>query len=226
MASGLRKGSVKEGASGGGARAIPGVPKWYAGKKSSKVGLCMPTKTTMAASAMACIWAYQSRGRAQGVKRHSHEDGDVSAEWGFGIGMGGAERPLYPRGLLRCERTSNKPAGQKGIGRRVFSPAGTQDALDSSQAYPEPSLCGGICRFGSRRTCGRSSARRAPDRGHPACRISTTRGIPAFWELSADRQKVREIRTLDRPIGKNSQKSGRPSTRNGKKPTKSGKSAL
>ena len=64
---------------------------------------------------------------APGVKRHSHEDGDASAESGFWIGTLESKHPLCPQGLLRREGASDKPAGQEGVGCRVFSPAGKQD---------------------------------------------------------------------------------------------------
>ena len=60
---------------------------------------------------------------APGVKCHR----DVSAESGFWIGTLESKHPLCPQGLLRREGAPDKPAGQEGVGCRVFSPAGKQD---------------------------------------------------------------------------------------------------
>ena len=68
----------------------------------------------------------------------------------MGPGLAAASR----RRCLEHMKRVKKSAGQKGVGWRVFSPAGKPGTSEASRAYHEPCFRGAICQFGGRRKRG------------------------------------------------------------------------
>ena len=79
---------------------------------------------------------------------------DTSAESRFWIGMGPGLAAASRRRCLEHMKGVKKSAGQKGVGWRVFSPAGKPGTSEASRAYHEPRFRGAICQFGARRKRG------------------------------------------------------------------------
>ena len=97
---------------------------------------------------------------APGVRRF-RRGRDTSARWGFGIGVEQLRTPSRSPVSSRHNRPSNKIPVQEGCWLQGFLPCekrpGHRGISELLWAYPEPRLCGGICRFDHRRAHGRFS---------------------------------------------------------------------